>query len=238
MRHGYFIMHSEVYMHHKSLPLDIYMQEGVDVGTLHISYAHRLLHISNIITILITKLYTVMGYLEINFSLFIKQSLNCGCFVCFDLELLPTIGKQSVGHWGYIGHYIRHHVWLIQLFYWVHKREILNNCQETITYYKTSRKPKVSQMGVRTPRGVRTLHWASVIVILSQILGVKFWYLACMLVQVPHIAISNKVHIPCNFTKIRRGYVHYTFSGEKCSLIPWPPLEIKTIAWVWELVCW
>ena len=26
-------------------------------------------------------------------------------------------------------------------------------------------------------------------------------------------------------------YVHYTFSGVKCSLKPWPPLEIKTITW-------
>ena len=97
-------MQSDAFMHHKSCvmhhkwPLVIYMQEEVGVRTLHISYAQRLWHISNIITILTTKLYAVMGYLEINFSLFNKQSYNCGCFVCFDLELLLKIGKESVGH--------------------------------------------------------------------------------------------------------------------------------------------
>ena len=98
MRHEYFIMHSDAFMHHKSLPVAIYMQEGVGVRTLHISYTQRLWHISNIITIFTTKLYTVMGYLELNISSFIKQSLNCGCFVCFDLSLLPKIGKELVGH--------------------------------------------------------------------------------------------------------------------------------------------
>ena len=96
---------------YKSLPLAIYLQEGMGVRTLHISYAQCLWHISNIITILTTKLYTVMGYLEIYFSLFIKQSLNCGCFVCFDLELLPKIGKELVGLWGHTGHYMRHYLW-------------------------------------------------------------------------------------------------------------------------------
>ena len=91
-------MHNDAFMHHKSLPLAIYMQEGVGVRTLHISYAQCLWHISNIITILTTKLYTVMGYLEINFTSLIKHSLNCGCFVCFDLELLPKIDKELVGH--------------------------------------------------------------------------------------------------------------------------------------------
>ena len=81
-------MLSDAFMHHKSLPLAIYMQEGVGVRTLHISCAQRFWHTSNIMTILATKLYTVIGYLVINFSLFIKQSLNCGCFVCFDSELL------------------------------------------------------------------------------------------------------------------------------------------------------
>ena len=87
------------------------MQEGVGVRTLHILYTQRLWHISNIITILTTKLYTVMGYLEIDFSLFIKQSFNCGCFVCFDMELLPNIGKELVGHWGHTWHYMRHYLW-------------------------------------------------------------------------------------------------------------------------------
>ena len=76
MRHGYFIMHRDAFMHHKSLPLAIYMQEGVGVRTLHISYSQCLWHISNIITILTTKLYIVMGYLEINFSSLIKQSFK------------------------------------------------------------------------------------------------------------------------------------------------------------------
>ena len=53
-----------------------------------------------------------MGYFEVNFSLFIKQSLNCDCFVCFDLKLLPKIGKQLVGHWGQTGHYMRHYLWI------------------------------------------------------------------------------------------------------------------------------
>ena len=52
-----------------------------------------------------------MGYLEINFSLFIKQSLNCHYFVCFDLELLPKIGKELDGHWGHTVHYIRRYLW-------------------------------------------------------------------------------------------------------------------------------
>ena len=64
-------MHSDAFMHHKSLPLAIYMQEGVGVRTLHIAYAQYLCHISKIMTILTTKLYIVMGYLEIDLSLFI-----------------------------------------------------------------------------------------------------------------------------------------------------------------------
>ena len=97
--HGYFIMHSDAFVHNKSLPLAIYMQERVGVRTLHISYAQRFWHISNIMAILATKLNTVVGYLEINFRLFIKQSLNCGCFVCF------------VRHWGHTEHYMRHYLW-------------------------------------------------------------------------------------------------------------------------------
>ena len=58
-----------------------------------------------------------MGFLEINFSLFIKQSLNCGCFVCFNLELLPKLIKS---YWGTEG--TQDDTWgtiynLIQLFY-------------------------------------------------------------------------------------------------------------------------
>ena len=49
-------MRSDAFMHHKSLPLAIYMQEGVGVRTLHISYAKHLWHISNIIIILTTKI--------------------------------------------------------------------------------------------------------------------------------------------------------------------------------------
>ena len=53
-----------------------------------------------------------MGYLEINFSsLFIKRSLNGGCFVYFDLELLPKIDKKLVGHWGHTGDYMKHYLW-------------------------------------------------------------------------------------------------------------------------------
>ena len=87
-------MHNDAFMHHKSLPSAIYMQEGVGVRTLHISHAQRLWHISNITTILTTELYTVMGYFEINFSLFIKPSLNCGCFVCFDLNCSRKLVKN------------------------------------------------------------------------------------------------------------------------------------------------
>ena len=44
--------------------------------------------------------FLLVCYFEIYLSLFIKKSLNCGCFVCFDLELLPKIGKEKVGTEG------------------------------------------------------------------------------------------------------------------------------------------
>ena len=76
------------------------MQEGVGECTLYISYARRLWHISNIITILTTKLFTVMGYLEINYSLFIKQSINCGCLSVLTWNCSRKLVKSSWGTEG------------------------------------------------------------------------------------------------------------------------------------------
>ena len=88
-----------IYMLHLGVgvrTLHIYMLHlGVGVRALHISRTHTLWHISNIIIILITKLYTVKGSLEIDFSVFITQSFNFGCVFCLDLELLHCMMHYS-----------------------------------------------------------------------------------------------------------------------------------------------
>ena len=77
-------------------------------------------------------------------------------------------------------------------------------------------------------KGVRTLHWASVIVRYWELSFDTFhvcWYKYHLLLQATKFIFIN------DFTKIRRNTYITLFSGEKWSLIPWPPSEIKTITW-------